>query len=71
MNSDADIEISLNGTFIRIPCLNLADLIRRENPEGTAVAAAINGEFVPRSQHNAIDLRDGDLVDLVSPVGGG
>lgn len=35
------------------------------------VAVAINGEFVPRAQYPHQQLRDGDQVDVVSPVGGG
>lgn len=34
-------------------------------------AAAINGEFVPRSQYDQTQLNDGDTIDIVKPVGGG
>lgn len=65
------IEISLNGEPIQVPAGSLHALIANTNPPGQPVAAAINGEFVPRSQHQQTQLQDGDLVDLVSPVGGG
>lgn len=34
-------------------------------------AAAINGEFVPRSQYSEVTLYEGDKIDIVKPVGGG
>ncbi|CBW74616.1 ThiS protein [Mycetohabitans rhizoxinica HKI 454] len=34
-------------------------------------AVAINGEFVPRTQHPARALTQGDRIDVVKPVAGG
>ena len=34
-------------------------------------AAAVNGEFVPRSQYAETQVQDGDEIDIVKPVGGG
>jgi sulfur carrier protein len=34
-------------------------------------AVAINGNFIPRSDYSTIQLKDGDEIDVVSPVGGG
>ncbi|WP_338862575.1 sulfur carrier protein ThiS [Mycetohabitans rhizoxinica] len=34
-------------------------------------AVAINGEFVPRAQHPARALTQGDRIDVVKPVAGG
>ncbi len=34
-------------------------------------AVAINGEFVPKSQYEVTQLKNGDQLDVVSPVGGG
>lgn len=34
-------------------------------------AAALNGEFVPKTRYGAQALRDGDHVDVVQPVAGG
>lgn len=34
-------------------------------------AVALNGEFVPRTQYADTILKDGDALDIVSPVGGG
>jgi sulfur carrier protein len=35
------------------------------------IAVAINGEFVPRSTYSEYLLKQGDLIDIVKPVGGG
>lgn len=34
-------------------------------------AAAVNREFVPRSQHAAHALHEGDQVEIIRPVTGG
>jgi sulfur carrier protein len=34
-------------------------------------AAAVNGQFVPRTRHAATSLAAGDQIDLVQPVTGG
>jgi sulfur carrier protein len=34
-------------------------------------AAAVNLQFVPRSQHAAHRLRDGDRIELIAPITGG
>ena len=35
------------------------------------IAVAINGVFVPRSTYTNRQLHNGDLIDVVKPVGGG
>ncbi len=34
-------------------------------------AAAVNLQFVPRSQHGTHPLNDGDRVELIAPITGG
>lgn len=34
-------------------------------------AAAVNLQFVPRSQYTAYQLQDNDRVDIIAPVTGG
>ena len=38
---------------------------------GRAVAVERNREIVPRAQHPAVELTDGDRLELVTFVGGG
>ena len=34
-------------------------------------AAAVNTQFVPRTQYHQHGLRDGDQIEIISPVTGG
>lgn len=38
---------------------------------GKRVAVEINREIVPRAQHDACLLQDGDRVEIVQAIGGG
>ncbi len=53
-----------DGTTI-IKLLEVLDIDQRR------VAVAINGEVVPRTEHENTDLNDGDQVEIVRMVGGG
>lgn len=46
-------------------------LIERLNLSTSACAAEVNKQLVPRREHESHTLRDGDIVELVSLVGGG
>jgi sulfur carrier protein len=65
------IAITVNGERQPLePGATLADLLR--NREGNhRVAAAVNGDFVPRSRHAEYLLKDGDVVEIVAPMQGG
>ena len=39
--------------------------------EGRGVAVAVDGEVVPRPQWDAVELRDGQRVEVVQAVQGG
>ena len=73
--SKKTIEIFLNGNRCEIaPAIALNDAIsewQSQHAVGDKFAAAVNGEFVPRSQYHNTLLASGDLVDIVQPVGGG
>ncbi len=53
-----------DGTSI----IKLLDVL---NIEQRRVAVAINGEVVPRTEHDTTALKDGDQVEIVRMVGGG
>lgn len=68
------VTISINDELQQFPApKSLRELLQTfstANPE-VAFAVAVNGEFVPRTQYDAVTLTDGDALDIVSPVGGG
>ena len=49
----------------------VADAIRDWGYEGQPIAVAYNDEFVPRGRYAAIQLQDGDRLEIVSPMQGG
>ena len=50
---------------------SLPQLLRLLDVDVRLVAVAVNGEVVPRRQHEGVVLRDGDEVEIVRMVGGG
>lgn len=64
--------ITLNGEPRAFPApLTVADLLRLLNRDPRRVAVEVNREVVPRADHAARGLHDGDTVEVVGPVGGG
>lgn len=51
----------------------VADLIAElgHDPAGRGVAAAVNGEVVPRSAWRSTAVADGDRVEILAAIGGG
>lgn len=68
------VTISINDELQQFPkppvLRELLQSFSATNPDA-AFAVAVNGEFVPRTQYEAVVLTDGDALDIVSPVGGG
>jgi len=68
---DADLNLLINQQPHRLPVgatlRDAIELIGLKPP----FAAAINLEFVPRSQYAQRLLADGDRIELIAPVTGG
>lgn len=66
------MQIQLNGTPRQLPdAATVAALIDVLGFTGKRLAVERNGEVVPRSQHAATPLNDGDRIEIVHAVGGG
>jgi len=66
------ISISLNNETKEIAANTLlSDALIQWGFGETKIAAAINGEFVPRSTYSLRNIFAGDQIDIVKPVGGG
>ncbi len=66
------IALIINGQSRSFPApLNVAGLIEKLDLKGKRVALERNGEIVPRSQFGAMELSDGDALEIVVAVGGG
>jgi sulfur carrier protein len=66
------IQVRLNGEPRELPDdATVARAIAELTPASTGIAAAVNGDVVPRGSWRATLLRDGDQVEVVTAVQGG
>ncbi len=66
------MHIQLNGEPYELPVgQTVADLLERLQLGGRRVAVELNLDIVPRSQHAATALAEGDRVEVVHAIGGG
>ena len=76
------MQIQLNGdarafenepTVVPLPTTapTIGELIASLGLAGRRIAVEVNEEIVPRSQHDATRLADGDRVEIVHAIGGG
>lgn len=63
--------ILLNGEPAETEARTLAELVAGQGFAATAVATAVNGDFVPREARAATQLAGGDRVEIVAPRQGG
>ena len=66
------IEVTINGRARSFAApLNVSGLLYQLGLAGKRIALERNGEIVPRSQFDALELADGDALEIVVAVGGG
>ena len=66
------MHIQLNGEPCELPDgATVEDLLERLQLTGRRVAVERNLDIVPRSQHGATVLHDGDQLEVVHAIGGG
>ncbi len=51
--------------------MQLSALLEQLGLVGKRIAVEKNGEIVPKSQHSATSIADGDHLEIVVAVGGG
>jgi thiamine biosynthesis protein ThiS len=64
-------QITLNGEGRQTAATTVAELVQELGYAGQAVAVERNHELVPKAQHEATALEEGDELELVTLVGGG
>ena len=66
------VQVKLNGEPCELPDgSTIAQAVAALTAAATGVAAAVNGDVVPRGAWAATLLRDGDQVEVVTAVQGG
>jgi sulfur carrier protein len=67
-----EMQIVLNGEPRELPDrLTAAGLVEILGLAGRRYAMEVNGELLPRSQHESHRLAPGDRIEIVQAVGGG
>jgi sulfur carrier protein len=66
------VQVKLNGEPRELPDgATMAEAVAELTAAVTGVAAAVNGDVVPRTSWTVTFLRDGDQVEVVTAVQGG
>jgi len=66
------VQVKLNGEPRELPDgATIAEAVIELTAAATGVAAAVNGDVVPRGSWTVTFLRDGDQVEVVTAVQGG
>ena len=66
------VQVKLNGEPRELPDgATVAEAVAALTAAASGVAAAVNGDVVPRGSWTATPLRDGDQVEVVTAVQGG
>ncbi len=66
------MEILVNGDAREVAApYTVADLVAELGLQGRRLAVEVNLDIVPRSRHEAHQLRAGDRVEIVHAIGGG
>lgn len=66
------MKLKINGETqdVQTACM-IEDVVTQLGYDGHAVAVALNGDFVPRSQYAQTKLHEGDDLEVVAPIAGG
>lgn len=63
--------VKINGTWLDIAGKTLAEYLETTSYNPKRIAVERDGEIVPKAQYNSAVLQDGDVIEIVSFVGGG
>lgn len=66
------MDILINGESMTVPdgC-TVSELLKRQGAGGSPCAVEVNRRLVPKREHAAHQLAEGDRVEVVTLVGGG
>ena len=63
--------IRVNGEFFDYSEISLKDFLREQNYHSARIAVEVNEEIIPKNTYESYVLKDNDVVEIVSFVGGG
>ena len=63
--------VKVNGAFMDIAGKTVAEYLATTNYDIKRIATERNGDIVPKALYDETVLADGDIIEIVSFVGGG
>lgn len=63
--------VKINGTEFDTAGKTLTDYLLTTDYDAKRIAVERNGEIIPKAKYNETVLLDGDVIEIVSFVGGG
>lgn len=63
--------VTINGKELDLAGKTLADYLAETDYNPKRIAVEKNGEIVPKAQYDKTIFKDGDVIEIVSFVGGG
>lgn len=66
------LQITVNGEALSLPAsMTAAEFLEANGYQVSRIAVERNGEILPKSQYGETMLAEGDVLEIVSFVGGG
>jgi sulfur carrier protein len=65
------MQLQVNGDSLEFEGRTISDLLARLEIHGRRLAVEVNRDIIPKSEHAAYALNDGDIVEIVHAIGGG
>ena len=66
------IAVTINGKPVQLEgSVSLEQFLDERNVNTKFVAVAYNGDVLQKEEYNGIVLNEGDVLEIVQPVGGG
>lgn len=66
------IQVTINGRALELPePVTLMAYLEEKGLVGRRIAVAHNGNVVSKDDFDSVEIVDGDILEIVRPVGGG
>ncbi|MBP9837144.1 MAG: sulfur carrier protein ThiS [Proteobacteria bacterium] len=65
------LELQINGERKKVSSLNVEQLISELSLENKKIAVELNKEIISRNNYSSTVLKSGDILEIISFVGGG
>ena len=65
------MKVSFNGRETELESRNLEAALTELGIDCGGVATSVNEEFVPKAHRSAVELKEGDRLEVVAPMQGG